>query len=114
MNPESNQTISLKIAGEITIRARALKQFMPQNESPPVKPTPRETPKPITINTEDGLPRLAFSMSETAKILGVSYISVHRLIKRGLLKSSTAVRHKLISKTEIERFLKETSSSAYE
>jgi DNA-directed RNA polymerase specialized sigma24 family protein len=45
-------------------------------------------------------------MQETATILGCSYITVHRLLKRGLLKSSTALRHKLIPASEIERFLK--------
>lgn len=62
-------------------------------------------------NAQNGptLPRLAYTMQETAKILGVSYITVHRLIKRGLLRSSTALRHKLISLTEIERFLKATT-----
>jgi len=54
------------------------------------------------------LPRLAYTMEETAKILGVSYITVHRLIKRGLLRSSSALRHKLIPTTEIQRFLKST------
>jgi hypothetical protein len=63
--------------------------------------------KPI-IDTNSGLARLAYSMEETAGILGISYISVHRLCKRGLLKSLTALRHKLIPKTEIERFLKST------
>jgi len=53
--------------------------------------------------------RLAYTMQETADILGVSYITVHRLIKRGLLKSSSALRHKLIPKSEIERFLKQTN-----
>ena len=52
------------------------------------------------------LPKLAYSMQETADVLGISYFTVHRLIKRGLLKSSTAIRHKLIPVTEIERFLK--------
>ena len=56
--------------------------------------------------TNSNLPRLAFTMKETSMMLGLSYISIHRLIKRGLLKSSTALRHKLISKQEIERFLK--------
>ena len=56
----------------------------------------------------DALPRLAYTMRETATILGVSYITVHRLIRRGLLKSSTALRHKLIPASEIERFLKST------
>jgi len=54
------------------------------------------------------LPRLAYTMQEAAEILGVSYITVHRLLKRGLLKSSTALRHKLIPATELERFLKST------
>lgn len=47
-------------------------------------------------------------MRETAEILGISYITVHRLLKRGLLKNSQAVRTKIIPVTEIERFLKET------
>lgn len=54
------------------------------------------------------LPRLAYTMEETAHILGVSYITVHRLLKRGKLRSSTAIRHKLIPHAEIERFLKST------
>lgn len=51
------------------------------------------------------LQRLAYSMGETAELLGVSYQTVYRLNKRGLLKSSSAIRHKLFPKTEIERFL---------
>ena len=61
------------------------------------------------INSPD-LPRLAYTMEETADLLGVSYITVHRLLKRGLLRSSNALRHKLIPRTEIERFLAETLS----
>jgi predicted site-specific integrase-resolvase len=52
-------------------------------------------------------------MKETAEMLGVSYITVHRLILRGLLRSSLASRKKIISKIEIERFLKETSRSIF-
>lgn len=55
------------------------------------------------------LPRLAYTMQETANMLGVSYISVHRLLQRGLLKSSTALRHKVISMREIQRFLNDTT-----
>ena len=54
------------------------------------------------------LPKLAYSMQEAADVLGVSYITIHRLLKRGLLKSSTALRHKLIPHTEIVRFLRAT------
>ena len=55
------------------------------------------------------LPRLAYSMRETASILGVNYQTVYRLNKRGLLKSSGALRTKLFPVTEIERFLSATS-----
>jgi excisionase family DNA binding protein len=64
----------------------------------------------LASNDADGAgKRLAYSMLETAELLGVSYITVHRLVKRGLLKSSTALRHKLIPLTEIQRFLRETT-----
>jgi hypothetical protein len=54
------------------------------------------------------LPKLAYTMAETAQVLGVSYITVWRLLQRGLLKSSSALRTKLIPHREIERFLKAT------
>jgi hypothetical protein len=54
------------------------------------------------------LPRKAYTMAETAAILGISYISVHRLLQRGLLRSSTALRHKMIPASEIDRFLAST------
>jgi excisionase family DNA binding protein len=57
--------------------------------------------------TPDAL-RMAYSVKETAVLLGVSYMTVHRLLKRGLLHSSSALRHKLIPASEIERFLKDT------
>lgn len=54
------------------------------------------------------LPRLAYTMRETAEILGVSYITVHRLLKRGKLRASDAIRNKVIPYTEIERFLRDS------
>jgi len=54
--------------------------------------------------------RLAFSVDEAAEILGVSSSSIWSLIRRGLLKSSTALRHRKIVRAEIERLLKETSA----
>jgi len=53
--------------------------------------------------------RLAYTRKETAEILGISAPSVDRLTKRGLLRPSRATRRPLYSKTEIERFLRETS-----
>lgn len=58
------------------------------------------------------LPRLAYTMRETADIIGVSYITVHRLLKRGKLRASDALRNKVIPKTEIERFLKESIATS--
>ncbi len=55
------------------------------------------------------VPRLALSMAESAEALGVSYQTVYRLLKRGLIRSSSALRHKLIPVTEIERFLRDTT-----
>ena len=52
--------------------------------------------------------RLAYSRTETAKLLGVSPITVDRLAKRGLLRPSRAIRRPLYSKAEIQRFLNET------
>lgn len=51
-------------------------------------------------------------MRETADIIGVSYITVHRLLKRGKLRASDALRNKVIPRTEIERFLKESIASS--
>lgn len=62
--------------------------------------------------TPDSLPRLAYTMRETAKIIGVSYITIHRLLKRGKLRASDAIRNKVIPLTEIQRFLKESTSEA--
>jgi excisionase family DNA binding protein len=64
------------------------------------------TPTAEIKSEKPALPKLAYSMEETAQVLGVSYITVHRLIKRGLLKASPALRHKLIPIVEIQRFLK--------
>ena len=52
--------------------------------------------------------RLAYSRQETAKLLGVSPITIDRLAKRGLLRPSRAIRRPLFSKAEIQRFLEET------
>ena len=53
--------------------------------------------------------RLAYSRLETAKLLGVSPITVDRLAKRGLLRPSRATRRPLYSKAEIQRFLDDTT-----
>ena len=54
--------------------------------------------------------RLAYNVEETAVVLGISVKSVRRLVSRRLLRPSRALRHILIPKTEIQRFLERTSS----
>lgn len=54
--------------------------------------------------------RLAYSLRETAQLLNTSYVSVWRLIKRGLLHPSRALRTPKISRVEIERFLRDTAA----
>ena len=53
--------------------------------------------------------RLGFSIHETADALGISYISVIRLVQRGKLKSVRALKTRIIPRAEIERFLSETA-----
>lgn len=53
--------------------------------------------------------KLALSRVQTAEALGVSAITVDRLVKRGLLKPSRATRRPLFPVWEIERFLRETT-----
>ena len=55
------------------------------------------------------LPKLLFSVQETAAMLSISEKSVYRLIQRGLLKCSSALRHKMITRDSILDFVKSTA-----
>ncbi len=51
--------------------------------------------------------RLAYSIRESADLLGVNYFSVYRLIQRGKLKACRALRGKiLIPRSELLQLLK--------
>jgi excisionase family DNA binding protein len=51
--------------------------------------------------------RLAYSIQESAEMLGVNYFSVYRLIQRGKLKPCRALRGKLlVPRAELLRLLK--------
>ena len=54
---------------------------------------------------KSGGDKLFYTASETAALLSVSTKSVYRLIDRGLLASSSALRTKLIPRASIEAFL---------
>jgi predicted DNA-binding transcriptional regulator AlpA len=53
--------------------------------------------------------RLALSRKEAASALGVSVPTLDRLVQRGLLQPSRALRRPLFPVPEIERFLREMS-----
>ena len=50
---------------------------------------------------------LTCSIAEAAAIVGVSYHTIYRLLKRGKLRSIPFIRHKRIPRVELERFLRE-------
>ncbi|MGI8431525.1 MAG: helix-turn-helix domain-containing protein [Chthoniobacterales bacterium] len=51
--------------------------------------------------------RLAYSLQESADLLGVDYFSVYRLIQRGKLRACRALKGKLlVPRTELLRLLK--------
>ncbi len=52
--------------------------------------------------------RLAHTRLEAARLLGISPNSLDRLVRRGLLKPSRALRRPLFSLRELQRFLDET------
>jgi excisionase family DNA binding protein len=69
----------------------------------------KPTTAPATQKTiKTPLPRLAYSIREMAELLGISYGSAYRLVRRGLIKTSGALRHKIVPAVEIHRFLTET------
>ena len=59
--------------------------------------------------TKPDVNRLALSREEAAAALGVSVPTLDRLVQRGLLRPSRALRRPLFPVPEIERFLRETA-----
>jgi len=50
--------------------------------------------------------RLAYSLKETAEMLGVDYFSVYRLVQRGKLKACRVLRGKfLVPRSELAKLL---------
>jgi hypothetical protein len=106
-NSVTNEDITITFTGQFVVSRSALASLMVRAQSEPAPPPSKESRSSMP---DDGgaLPRLAYTMRETAAILGVSYITVYRLLQRRLLRSSLATRTKMISKKEIERFLAAT------
>jgi hypothetical protein len=66
----------------------------------------------IGTNGRDGLGQdtLMYPVSKVADMFSISTKSVHRLLSRGLLQSSSALRHKMVTRTSIEKFMSNTSN----
>ncbi len=63
------------------------------------------SPQPNVASAETE--RLAYSIKESADLLGVDYFSVYRLIQRGKLRACRALRGKLlVPRSELLRLLK--------
>jgi excisionase family DNA binding protein len=60
------------------------------------------------VNGSEPMERVFFSVSEVAESFGVSRKTVYRLLHRGLLQSSSALRHKKIPRGSVESFLATT------
>jgi excisionase family DNA binding protein len=56
-------------------------------------------------NTQSRIKPAALKIKGAASYLSISEITVRRLIERGLIKPNRALRHILISKAELDRFL---------
>jgi hypothetical protein len=52
--------------------------------------------------------KIALNRKEAAEALGVSVVTLDRLVRRRLLTPSIAIRRPLFSPSELERFMKET------
>ena len=60
---------------------------------------------PKTIATS---PRIFLSVEEVAMLFGTSKKTVYRLLDRGLLKASNALRHRMILRASVDEFIATT------
>lgn len=89
------EAIALRVVEEIGARFAT-----PMGWTPPIAPPP-------AIAVLAPKPKLTYTLKELAEELGVSKISVYRLIDRGLIKSLPYLRRKIFTREKVERFLRE-------
>lgn len=65
-----------------------------------------------SADTQSTLPKLVFTMKEAAQMLGVAYLTVHRLCMQGKLRSVAGVRRRLFTRDELDRFIHTTDTQA--
>lgn len=75
-----------------------------QTEEKPAAIMPPEAPPALEKSPP---PKLAYTLKELSAELGISRISLYRLISRGLIKPLPYLRTKIFARAEVERFLAE-------
>ena len=66
----------------------------------------------MPLDTIEPSKRIFLSVEEVAQLFGLSKKTVYRLLDRGLLRSSNAVRHKMISKASVDEFVAKTVNNS--
>ncbi len=80
---EMPETISVNFTGQLVLSRFVLQELLRQpSVAPPIQPPPRESGPFEKLDGQEKLARLAYTMKETAEMLGVNYFTVHRLLKR--------------------------------
>ena len=101
------QPLTIHVSATITVRPEQVETILQQLGFKAFSGRPDNLPKSVAPAWGSKREKINLLINETAKLLGV-YATVYGLLYRGLLKGSSAFRHKLIPFKEIERFLKET------
>jgi excisionase family DNA binding protein len=65
----------------------------------------------MSLSSTNGSARVFYTVAEVAEMFGISHKSVYRLLHRGLLKSSSALRHKMVSRRSVEEFQNTTTNN---
>ena len=62
-----------------------------------------------SVSSSPELPKIGYNKVEAGKILGMSPMTVDRLVARGLLSPSRGTRRPMFTMEELERYMRETS-----
>ena len=65
----------------------------------------------ISACSSPGLPKLGYTRHQAAQILGISVESLDRLVARGLINPSRALRRPIFTVATLAHFLEETKGA---